>query len=151
MTLTLADIFGGQSLGGTNQFGDLWILSLPQWTWTSVDSPNPPSPRAGHSCDLVGSNLLVIGGYANTSTCDAQPAYVLDTASCTWQTAFQPSTTYNPPLIVANISSTATPLLPKPTTTNGNTSSSSAVSHLQSAPGRSRSILCVGIVAYLIF
>ena len=57
-----SDVFGGQPLGGTTQYNDLFILSLPSFTWTVASAPNPPGPRAGHSCDLIGSQLVLIGG-----------------------------------------------------------------------------------------
>lgn len=62
-----------QIVNGSSQSTDLYMLSIPGFTWTFVgDHLNAqPSARAGHTCDLVGSQMIVIGGYvASDLLCD---------------------------------------------------------------------------------
>ena len=62
LALTVPDIYGGQPLDGSSQFDDLFILSIPSFTWTVAAAANGPGPRAGHSCHLLGSQFVVVGG-----------------------------------------------------------------------------------------
>lgn len=53
-------MYGGRN-ASDHYFDDIWVLSLPSFTWTEVYSGD--SPRAGHTCHLVGNRtLLTVGG-----------------------------------------------------------------------------------------
>lgn len=57
--------FGGQSYDLQEQYSDFWALLLPSLQWVRLDMEDGPSARAGHSCTLIGSQLLVIGGWVS--------------------------------------------------------------------------------------
>ncbi|KAI5812850.1 kelch repeat protein [Pyronema omphalodes] len=86
--------FGGQNLVpylSQKQYDDMYILTVPAFKWIQVDQANQPVPpaRAGHTCDLVGSQLIVIGGYTGPDlSCDAPGFYVFDVSSLKWKTAY---------------------------------------------------------------
>lgn len=52
-----------QILQGQNS--DLYVLSIPSFTWTYVGGnlPSQPTGRAAHTCSLIGSQMVVVGGY----------------------------------------------------------------------------------------
>jgi hypothetical protein len=87
-------MFGGQNLtpyGDQVQYDDMWILSIPSFTWISVDmsSQNVPPARAGHSCHIWDSQMIVIGGYVGKDlSCDSPGIYVFNTSSLSWSEQF---------------------------------------------------------------
>ena len=55
-------VFGGTN--GQSYYNDLYILDLENNAWTKAETSGPaPSPREGHSAILVGSNLVIHGGF----------------------------------------------------------------------------------------
>lgn len=55
-------VFGGWN--GKDYYNDLFILDLEIMAWTKPMVSGPePSPRQGHSAILIGSNLIVHGGF----------------------------------------------------------------------------------------
>ena len=82
-------LYGGQNLnpqGAQTQYSDMWILTIPSFTWIQVitDSQEPPA-RAGHSCVLWDAQMVVIGGYVGTEiSCDSPGIYVFDTSTLQW-------------------------------------------------------------------
>lgn len=108
--------FGGQNLipyGDQVQFSDMWILSIPSFSWIQVDTKGQsvPPARAGHTCELHGSEMVVIGGYVGQElSCDSPGIYVFDTFSTEWKTSFNPSSGspspaefYKVPQVVVNL------------------------------------------------
>ena len=88
-------MFGGQNLpdfdgGPQTQYNDMWILTIPSFTWIEVDQSHQsiPPPRAGHTCNMWDAQMVVVGGYvpANIS-CDAG-FYVFDASELKWQNSF---------------------------------------------------------------
>ena len=60
--------YGGVLGSEAEQFDELWVLSLPAFTWQQLDSSHK-SARIGHTCHLVGKRqLLSIGGIDATQT-----------------------------------------------------------------------------------
>ena len=62
----------GQASNRTTQIqngqnSDLYILSIPSFTWTYVggDLPSQPTGRAAHTCTLMGSQMVVVGGFVS--------------------------------------------------------------------------------------
>ncbi|KAK4699310.1 hypothetical protein P7C70_g6953, partial [Phenoliferia sp. Uapishka_3] len=99
-------IYGGQLLNQTGRVSDVYILSIPSYTWTFVgdDLSGQPTGRAGHQCALHGSQLLVVGGYLGADViCDQPGVYVYDVSKSAWQTSFTANTIYSTPALVANI------------------------------------------------
>ncbi|KAF1357887.1 kelch repeat protein-like protein [Lizonia empirigonia] len=87
-------MFGGQNLqpyGNQTQKDDMWILSVPSFTWIQVDqdSQSVPPARAGHSCHVWDGQMIVIGGYVGTElSCDSPGIYVFNMSSLSWSDQF---------------------------------------------------------------
>jgi hypothetical protein len=87
-------MFGGQNLipaGNQTQYDDLWILTIPSFTWIEVDqsSQSVPPGRAGHSCNMWDSQMIVVGGYVGDQlSCDSPGVYVFNASSLQWATGF---------------------------------------------------------------
>lgn len=103
-TSTQIYLYGGQNLipyGQQTQYDDMWILSLPSFSWIKVDQSGQSTPpaRAGHSCHIWNSQMVVIGGYVGQDlSCDSPGIYVFNTSSLQWQnqyTAFASSDNLN--------------------------------------------------------
>ena len=87
-------MYGGQNLipyGEQIQYDDMWILSIPTFSWIKVDTDgqaNPPA-RAGHSCDVWDGQMVVVGGYVGQDlTCDSPGVYVFDLSELEWKRQF---------------------------------------------------------------
>lgn len=88
-------LYGGQNLlpyGNQIQRDDMWILTLPSFTWIKVDTAgqsNPP-PRAGHTCNVWDGQMVVVGGYVGQDlTCESPGIYVFDLSELKWRTQFE--------------------------------------------------------------
>ncbi|KAF2706966.1 hypothetical protein K504DRAFT_505045 [Pleomassaria siparia CBS 279.74] len=84
-------IYGGVDLRINNSagFDDVYALSIPSFTWTSVFSGY--TPRWGHNCHLVGKRQMVtVGGNQNTASCDweRRGVAILDISTMTWGSVF---------------------------------------------------------------
>lgn len=87
--------FGGQNLipaEDQTQFNDMWILTLPSFTWIKVDMDNQSVPlgRSGHICNVWDAQMVMVGGYvgANTLTCERPGIYVFDLSELQWVNQF---------------------------------------------------------------
>ncbi|KAF2273986.1 kelch repeat protein-like protein [Westerdykella ornata] len=88
-------MFGGQNLQpfkNQTQYDDMWILSVPSFTWIEVKmgpDQSVPYPRAGHTCHIWDSQMIVVGGYVGQElSCDAPGIYVFNTSSLQWSDQF---------------------------------------------------------------
>lgn len=88
-------MFGGQNLipfGNQTQYSDMWILSLPSFTWIKVDQDGQsvPPARAGHTCNVWDGQMVMVGGYTGQGvlTCDSPGIYVFDLSACEWVNQF---------------------------------------------------------------
>lgn len=87
-------MYGGQNLvpaGSQIQFDDVWILTLPSFTWIKVDTTDQsvPPARAGHTCNSWNAQMVVVGGYVGTQLeCDTPGIYVFNLSSLTWQNTY---------------------------------------------------------------
>jgi hypothetical protein len=83
-------MFGGQNLipaGEQTQYDDMWILSVPSFTWIQVgtDSQSVPYGRSGHTCNVWNSQMVVVGGYVgNELSCESPGIYVFDLSNLEW-------------------------------------------------------------------
>ncbi|KAL2130363.1 hypothetical protein VTI74DRAFT_6567 [Chaetomium olivicolor] len=73
-------LYGGQNLEPYKeqiQYPDMYILSIPSFTWIKVPQPgNTPPPRAGHTCNLRDGQIIIVGGYTgNTPSCESPGIY----------------------------------------------------------------------------
>ncbi|KAG0125102.1 hypothetical protein HOY82DRAFT_673246 [Tuber indicum] len=63
---------------------DTWVLTMPSFIWTQVEIPDSMARMRSHSCNAVGSQLLIIGGYPPSAQvekdapCDPELIKVLD-------------------------------------------------------------------------
>lgn len=83
-------LFAGQKLlpyRNQEQYDDLWILSIPSFTWIKVDmtGDSVPPGRSGHTCNVWNAQMIVVGGYVGTDlSCDSPGVYVFNTSSLKW-------------------------------------------------------------------
>ena len=89
-------MFGGQNLipaGNQTQYSDMWILTIPSFTWIEVNtsSQSVPPGRTGHTCNIWDGQIVVVGGYTgpqdNGLGCDSG-FYVFDATNLSWQNKF---------------------------------------------------------------
>ena len=87
-------LYGGQNLipyGSQIQYADMWILTIPSFTWIQVDltGQSQPPARAGHSCTMWDGQMVVIGGYVGKDiSCDSPGIYVFNASSLQWSNTF---------------------------------------------------------------
>ncbi|KAM7212535.1 hypothetical protein V8F06_012074 [Rhypophila decipiens] len=96
-------LFGGQRQLRGERTKDLWVLSLPSFTW--IKAGDDSAGGIGHSCARVGRHIFAIGsGEQDETTC--QPFFrILDMATLEWTNAYDPSSPdyVVPPAIHATI------------------------------------------------
>ncbi|TVY71222.1 Kelch repeat-containing protein [Lachnellula suecica] len=87
-------LYGGQNLipaGNQTLYSDLWILTIPSFTWVQVnmEGQSQPPARAGHTCTLQDAQMVVVGGYVGTEiSCDSPGIYIFNASSLQWSTSF---------------------------------------------------------------
>ncbi|KAK4652209.1 hypothetical protein QC762_609110 [Podospora pseudocomata] len=87
-------VYGGQDLEETQtQYNDMYILSIPAFTWIKApsfsSSSTAPKARAGHTCNLRDGQIIVLGGYTGASTpCESPGIWVFNASSLTWSSRF---------------------------------------------------------------
>ncbi|KAK4172311.1 hypothetical protein QBC36DRAFT_77088 [Triangularia setosa] len=87
-------VYGGQDLEETQtQYNDMYILSIPAFTWIKVpsfsSSSAAPRARAGHTCNLRDGQIIVFGGYTGAETpCESPGIWVFNASSLTWSSRF---------------------------------------------------------------
>ena len=93
-------MYGGRD-DASHYFDEIWVLSLPSFTWTMVYSGI--APRFAHTCHLVGNRtLLTVGGIAsitqksglrdtNATPCDweSKGLAVMDLTDITWGSVYE--------------------------------------------------------------
>lgn len=88
-------MFGGQNLQPYTeqiQYDDMYILSIPAFTWIKVEqnNDNRASARAGHTCTMRDGQMIVVGGYVgNENECDSPGIYVFDATTLKWKDKFE--------------------------------------------------------------
>ncbi|KAI1335029.1 hypothetical protein F5Y15DRAFT_428518 [Xylariaceae sp. FL0016] len=87
-------MYGGQNLlptGDQIQYTDIWILTIPSFTWIKVDTStsNEPPARAGHACAARDGQMVVFGGYIDPTTkCENPGIYNFDASDLQWKSSF---------------------------------------------------------------
>ncbi|KAK2861465.1 hypothetical protein FQN49_004170 [Arthroderma sp. PD_2] len=93
-TSTQVYLYGGQNLipyKSQIQYDDVWILSIPSFTWIKADTDGQsvPPARAGHTCNIWNSQIVVTGGYVGQDlSCDSPGIYVFDASELKWKTEY---------------------------------------------------------------
>jgi len=87
-------LFGGQNLASEEQtqYSDMYILSIPSFTWIKVDQEGGarPAGRAGHTCSLRDGQMIIVGGYTGRDTgCDSPGIYVFNATSLRWTSEYK--------------------------------------------------------------
>lgn len=87
-------LYGGQNLQpyeNQTQYSDIWILTVPSFTWIQVnlDGQSQPPARAGHTCNAWNGQMVVVGGYVGSQiSCDSPGIYVFNASSLQWQNSY---------------------------------------------------------------
>ena len=87
-------MFGGQNLIPYReqiQYDDMWILSVPSFTWIKVnqDDQSVPPARAGHTCNIWDGQMIVVGGYVGQDlSCDSPGIYTFNLSNLQWTTQY---------------------------------------------------------------
>ncbi|GAB7360883.1 hypothetical protein MBLNU230_g0869t1 [Neophaeotheca triangularis] len=87
-------MFGGQNLRPFReqiQYDDMWILSIPSFTWIEVDQSDQSVPygRSGHTCNVWDGQMIMVGGHVEEDlSCESPGIYVFDLSSLQWQQRF---------------------------------------------------------------
>lgn len=80
------------SQGDQTQYDDMYILTIPSFTWigpVSQTGSSIPSARAGHTCNLRDGQMILLGGFNTTvTTCDSPGVYVFNASSLSWSPSF---------------------------------------------------------------
>ncbi|KAI9891894.1 MAG: hypothetical protein M1814_002279 [Vezdaea aestivalis] len=99
-------IFGGQRLiDGGLPTDDLWVLSMPSFVWSRISVPQSGFPVTTRSptCNAVGQQLLIFGGYPpgavvlENATCDSEYLKIFDMSDPGWKSSYKINTVYNTP------------------------------------------------------
>ncbi|KAL8673604.1 MAG: hypothetical protein Q9168_001959 [Polycauliona sp. 1 TL-2023] len=94
-------MYGGQNLipyGQQIQDGDMWVLTVPSFTWIEVDTKGQslPPARVGASCTMYDGQIIVVGGYTGPDlSCDTG-TYVFSAKDLKWQNNFNSLSGGNP-------------------------------------------------------
>ena len=104
-------VYGGQPSNRSTQLTegqstDMYILTLPSYTWTYVGSnlTSQPTARAGHTCELLGDQMISIGGYiAEDILCEQPGIWVFNTTSLEWITDFTPGRNFTTPELLRGL------------------------------------------------
>ncbi|KAK3837409.1 MAG: hypothetical protein J3R72DRAFT_196099 [Linnemannia gamsii] len=86
-------LYGGYDSNARTTFNDIWSLDLVTLTWQRIVTVNPTGPRYGHTCNIVGANMVVYGGRATTG--EKQVGYsrdvqVYDVMQSMWMKTYAP-------------------------------------------------------------
>jgi len=90
--------YGGQNLQPykeQTQYDDLWILTIPSFTWIEVKSDDEfkPPARAGHTCNIINEQMIAVGGFVKKElSCDSPGVYVLNLFKAKWETSYSAPT-----------------------------------------------------------
>ncbi|GAP92145.2 putative kelch repeat protein [Rosellinia necatrix] len=97
-------LYGGYNPVNKVSFDDVWILSIPAFTWFRADT-RASTQRQHHSCQVVGNQMISVGGtpyFENVTTPDewSQGIGILNLTNLAWTNQYQAHTTYEGPQTV---------------------------------------------------
>ncbi|KAG6003167.1 hypothetical protein E4U21_002281 [Claviceps maximensis] len=75
-------------------YDQVWVLSLPSFTWTLINEGRPRHARSGHKCFMpYPDQMMVFGGYtSNHLNClDQGPVVIFNLTSGQWMDTYSPS------------------------------------------------------------
>ncbi|KAL9000511.1 MAG: hypothetical protein Q9169_000804 [Polycauliona sp. 2 TL-2023] len=94
-------MYGGQNLipyGQQIQYDDMWVLTVPSFTWVEVDTEGQsvPPARVGASCTIYDGQIVVVGGYTGPDLSCETGFYVFSAKDLKWQNNFNALSGGNP-------------------------------------------------------
>ncbi len=100
-------IYGGRTLSDDTETDEIYVLDIPSFRWIKVSqNEDPAAGRFNHACATHNdAQMVVIGGSGpptgevQDGPCDSDYPLirVLDTATYTWKSDFDPTATYSVP------------------------------------------------------
>ena len=123
LTQASSYLYGGRDPTTPNVtlYDDIYALSLPSFTWTSVYGPGS-SPRWGHTCHIVGQRqMITVGGSLNKTYdgCDWEQrgVAIYDLSAALWGASSSPlPASPTIPLTRILLQAPFSSLMPHPTT-----------------------------------
>lgn len=93
-------MYGGRAAGDIT-FDDVYVLSIPTFTWIKVYGPGQ-SPRYGHTCDVVGSQMVTVGGLVKSPACDweTKGVAIFEMSTVNWTSQYTPR---SPPYVLPSV------------------------------------------------
>ncbi|KAL8653695.1 MAG: hypothetical protein Q9226_003746 [Calogaya cf. arnoldii] len=94
-------MYGGQNLipyGQQIQYDDMWVLTVPSFTWVEVDTKGQsvPPARVGASCSIWDGQIVVVGGYTGPDLSCETGFYVFSAKDLKWENNFNALSGGNP-------------------------------------------------------
>ncbi|KAF9291399.1 hypothetical protein BGZ88_006911 [Linnemannia elongata] len=83
-------IYGGYDANSKTTFSDVWSLDLVTLTWQQIVTINSSRPRSGHTCNIVGANMVVFGGRNGTEIGYSRDIQVYDVMLSSWMGSYAP-------------------------------------------------------------
>ncbi|KAF9153997.1 hypothetical protein BG015_002140 [Linnemannia schmuckeri] len=83
-------IYGGYDSNSQTSFSDVWSLDLVTLTWQQIVTVNLSRPRYGHTCNIVGANIVVFGGRNGTDIGYSRDVQVYDVMLSSWMGSYAP-------------------------------------------------------------
>jgi len=85
---------------------DVFVLTMPSFIWVKIQIPSEGYSRT-HSCEVVGSQLLVVGGYPpgpieTNATCVKELIRIFDLNNIGWTSEYKLGTEYRTPRAVVD-------------------------------------------------
>ncbi|KAF8949171.1 hypothetical protein BGZ47_009845 [Haplosporangium gracile] len=81
-------IYGGYDSNSGTTFSDVWSLDLVTLTWQQIVTVNLSRPRYGHTCNIVGANIVVFGGRNGTDIGYSRDVQVYDVMLSSWMGSY---------------------------------------------------------------
>lgn len=74
-------------------YDEMWVLSVPSFTWTMVNSGTPDHGRAGHKCFRpYPDQMMIVGGFAPTGSCVKDGVIAMfNLSSAQWMDGYDPA------------------------------------------------------------
>lgn len=83
-------IYGGYDANSKTTYSDVWSLDLVTLTWQQIVTVNSSRPRSGHTCNIVGANIVVFGGQNGTDIGYSRDIQVYDVMLSNWMSSYAP-------------------------------------------------------------
>ncbi|KAF9921352.1 hypothetical protein FBU30_008637 [Linnemannia zychae] len=86
-------LFGGYDANTKLSLADLWSLDMITMTWTQILATNPTKARHGHTCSIIGANMIVFGGlgiFADKTQAYQKDVQIYDVMLSKWMTEYAP-------------------------------------------------------------